>query len=135
MIFSLHPQLEKDCFFIEDWPVCRLVLMDDSRFPWFILVPRIHGARELVDLPETEQIRVLNEINWLSKSIQKALKPYKLNIAALGNMVPQLHIHVIARFEEDEAWPKPVWSAEGKAVHYSKEKKSELIEQIKQAFA
>ncbi len=134
MIFSLHPQLEKDCFFIEDWPVCRLVLMDDSRFPWFILVPRIHGARELVDLPETEQIRVLNEINWLSKSIQKTLKPYKLNIAALGNMVPQLHIHVIARFEEDEAWPKPVWSAEGKAVHYSKEKKAEIIQQIKQAF-
>lgn len=133
MIFSLHPQLEKDCFFIEDWPVCRLVLMDDSRFPWFILVPRIHGARELVDLPETEQIRVLNEINWLSKSIQKALKPYKLNIAALGNMVPQLHIHVIARFEEDEAWSKPVWSAEGSAVPYAKDKKAELIEKIKQA--
>lgn len=135
MIFSLHPQLEKDCFFIEDWPVCRLVLMDDSRFPWFILVPRLHGARELVDLPETEQIRVLNEINWLSKAMQKTLKPHKLNIAALGNMVPQLHIHVIARFEEDEAWPKPVWSAEGKAISYSKEKKAELITQIKQAFA
>ena len=135
MIFSLHPQLEKDCFFIEDWPICRLVLMDDSRFPWFILVPRLNGARELVDLPETEQIRVLNEINWLSKAIQKSLKPHKLNIAALGNMVPQLHIHVIARFEEDEAWPKPVWSAEGKAILYSKEKKSELIQQIKQAFA
>jgi diadenosine tetraphosphate (Ap4A) HIT family hydrolase len=135
MIFSLHPQLEKDCFFIEDWPICRLVLMDDSRFPWFILVPRLNGARELVDLPETEQIRVLNEINWLSKAMQKTLKPHKLNIAALGNMVPQLHIHVIARFEEDDAWPKPVWSAEGKAVPYSKEKKSELIQQIKQAFA
>ena len=133
MIFSLHPQLEKDCFFIEDWPVCRLVLMDDGRFPWFILVPRITGARELVDLPEAEQMRVLNEINWLSKAIQKTLKPHKLNIAALGNMVPQLHIHVIARFEEDDAWPKPVWG-EGRAIPYSKEKKAELIQQIKQAF-
>ena len=134
MIFSLHPQLEKDCFFIEDWPVCRLVLMDDSRFPWFILVPRIMGARELVDLPEAEQIRVLNEINWLSKAMQRSLKPHKLNIAALGNMVPQLHIHVIARFEEDDAWPKPVWSAEGTAIPYGKDKKAELIQQIKQAF-
>ena len=131
MIFSLHPQLEKDCFFIEDWPVSRLVMMDDSRFPWFILVPRIPGARELVDLPETEQIRVLSEINWLSKAMQRAFKPMKLNIAALGNMVPQLHIHVIARFEEDAAWPKPVWSAEGKADAYTKDKKIDIIQNLK----
>ena len=66
--------------------------------------------------------------------MQKSLKPHKLNIAALGNIVSQLHIHVIARFEEDDVWPKPIWSAEGKSIPYSKDKKSELIEQIKQAF-
>jgi diadenosine tetraphosphate (Ap4A) HIT family hydrolase len=115
--FALSPQLEKDTLFIHDLRLSSLRLMNDTRFPWFVLVPRRDGAREWVDLLPGDQRGLMREINSVSRMMQKMFNPDKLNIAALGNMVPQLHIHIIARFTNDAAWPKPVWGV-GDAVSY-----------------
>lgn len=109
--FSLHPQLEKDTGFIADLTLCRLLRMKDKHYPWLILVPRQADIREIIDLPLKDQQVLLSEITMVSRLIRDRLMPTKINVAALGNMVPQLHIHVIARFNSDIAWPKPVWGA------------------------
>lgn len=129
MSFVLNPTLEKDTFFVADLPLSRLLLMNDARFPWLILVPRREGMRELVDLMPGDQDQLLREINSVSRCLQQLFKPDKLNVAALGNMVPQLHIHIIARFASDAAWPKPVWGI-GTAQAYGGNEK-ELIERIR----
>ncbi len=92
-----------------DWPLSRVLLMDESRYPWFILVPRVADVTELVQLSATQQQQLLLESNQLSRFLQTEFKAHKLNLAALGNVVAQLHIHHIARFEDDAAWPAPVW--------------------------
>jgi len=107
--FVLHSQLQDDTFFVADLPLCRVLLMNQRAVPWLILVPRLNGLKEITDLARNDQIRLLDEIDLTSKVLQTEVNPTKLNIAALGNMVPQLHVHVIARSETDPAWPKPVW--------------------------
>ncbi|WP_462170071.1 HIT domain-containing protein [Pseudoalteromonas xiamenensis] len=109
MTFELAPELQRDCIFLTDWPLCRVLLLNDSQYPWFVLVPRVVGAREIIDLSEQQQLQFWQESASLSKLIMSVFSPDKLNVAALGNMVPQLHVHHIARFKEDIAWPKPVW--------------------------
>ncbi|GGF09190.1 HIT domain-containing protein [Pseudoalteromonas gelatinilytica] len=107
--FSLAPELQRDCIELADWPLCKVLLMNDSQYPWFILVPRIAGVKEIIDLSEELQITLLQESGKLSKLLQQVFNPDKLNVAALGNMVPQLHVHHIARFTTDAAWPAPIW--------------------------
>ena len=107
--FVLDARLAADTHVIGDLEVSRLLLMDDARFPWLILVPRRPGLRELTDLAADDQHRLLDEISYAARALQSIDRPHKLNIAALGNVVAQLHVHVVARFEQDEAWPKPVW--------------------------
>lgn len=107
--FRLDPRLDQDCLSIEDWPLCRLLLMRDARYPWFILVPRIAGARDPIDLDATDHARLWAESARLSQAMRRAFSPHKLNVAALGNVVPQLHVHHIARDVGDAAWPAPVW--------------------------
>ena len=107
--FSLAPELQRDCIELADWPLCKVLLMNDSQYPWFILVPRVAGVKEIIDLSEELQITLLQESGKLSKLLQQVFKPDKLNVAALGNMVPQLHVHHIARFTTDAAWPAPIW--------------------------
>jgi diadenosine tetraphosphate (Ap4A) HIT family hydrolase len=107
--FDLHPQLAKDGLFLADWPLCRVLRMNDRTYPWLILVPRLAGAREIVDLSEADQQTLMGEIARASAALKRLRRPHKLNVAALGNMVPQLHVHVIGRNENDPAWPKPVW--------------------------
>lgn len=109
--FALHPQLFADTHAVCDLALCTVRLMDDARFPWLILVPRRPFLRELVDLEGEDQAALLKEINRASRILQRRCRPDKLNIAALGNVVPQLHVHVIARFSDDAAWPRPVWGA------------------------
>ena len=123
--FSLAPELQRDCIELADWPLCKVLLMNDSQYPWFILVPRVAGVKEIIDLSEELQITLLQESGKLSKLLQQVFNPDKLNVAALGNMVPQLHVHHIARFTVDAAWPTPVW---GKlpAVPYTDEQISAL---------
>ncbi|PLT26565.1 HIT domain-containing protein [Pseudoalteromonas sp. MelDa3] len=107
--FELAPELKRDCIDLADWPLCKVLLLNDSQYPWFVLVPRQPALREIIDLSEGDQIVYLKESAKLSKLIMNVFKPDKLNIAALGNMVPQLHIHHIARFTTDAAWPAPIW--------------------------
>jgi diadenosine tetraphosphate (Ap4A) HIT family hydrolase len=107
--FALDPQLDADTHRIGDMDFTRVLLMDDARFPWLILVPRVPNVRELTDLALDDQHRLLHEIDRTARVLHAIAKPDKLNIAMLGNVVAQLHVHVIARFIGDDAWPKPVW--------------------------
>lgn len=107
--FALHAQLAADTFDVGEFGLCALRLMNDATYPWLILVPRIAGARELIDLDERHQNLLMREITQCSRTLQRLFAPDKLNVAALGNVVPQLHVHVIARHRGDPAWPAPVW--------------------------
>ena len=109
MNFELHPQLAADTVLVGDLPLCRLLLMNDRQYPWTILVPRRAGLREIYELHESDQLRFWRESAQLSKTLMTAFSGDKLNVAALGNMVPQLHVHHIVRFKGDPAWPAPVW--------------------------
>ena len=106
--WHLHPQLADDTHPVASWPLCEVRLMDDANHPWLILVPRVAEATEVIDLAPPQQLALVQEIDRASRALQ-VFRPHKLNVAALGNLVPQLHIHVIARFEGDPAWPAPVW--------------------------
>ncbi|MGO2013194.1 MAG: HIT domain-containing protein [Pseudoalteromonas sp.] len=123
--FLLAPELTRDCIELADWPLCKVLLMNDSQYPWFILVPRQAGLKESIDLNEQDQLVLMQESAKLSHLIKEVFTPDKLNVAALGNMVSQLHVHHIARFKIDAAWPAPVW---GKypAVPYKKEQIAKL---------
>jgi diadenosine tetraphosphate (Ap4A) HIT family hydrolase len=107
--FKLHPQLAQDCILVGQFELSLLLLMNDSNFPWFILVPAITDIREIHHLSQTQQYRLCDESAMLATFMENHFKPDKLNIAALGNMVPQLHIHHIARYKSDSCWPAPIW--------------------------
>jgi diadenosine tetraphosphate (Ap4A) HIT family hydrolase len=110
-IWSLHPQLAKDTVPLGDLALTRVLLANDANYPWLILVPRLPALVELLDLEQSEQVQLLAEIDAAACALKGATKCDKLNIAALGNQVAQLHVHVIARRKSDPAWPKPVWGA------------------------
>lgn len=110
-MFELHSALEQDCQSVGQLPLCEVLLMNERHYPWIILVPRIAGAKELIDLSAEDEQQFWRESRWTSEILQTVHQPDKLNVAALGNMVPQLHVHHIARFTTDAAWPKPVWGA------------------------
>ena len=109
MSFSLDPRLAADSLPMGDLGLSRLLLMNDANYPWLILVPRLPGLVELTDLDRDDRIRLMDEIAVVSAALREATDPVKLNVAALGNMVRQLHVHLIARSETDPAWPGPVW--------------------------
>lgn len=125
--FRLDPQLEKDTIPLTNWPLSNLRLMNDRRYPWVIMVPQKPDLVELIDLQQEDRHLLMDEIADLCVLMNKAFKPKKLNVAALGNQVSQLHIHVIARYENDPAWPGPVWGI-GDAIIYS-ESAVELIKE------
>ena len=106
---SLHPQLAKDCFEFARLPLCRVLLMDDEQYPWIILVPDRDDMTEIFQLSEADQQQLMRESSAISRALHTQFKADKINIGALGNMVPQLHIHHIARYTDDAAWPGPVW--------------------------
>lgn len=125
-MFKLHPRLAQDCLTVGDFPLCRLLLMNDANYPWFILVPKRESIREIFELSGDDQIQLLHESSLLSSVIAGHFRADKINVAALGNMVPQLHIHHIARFATDPAWPAPVWGYTA-AKPYSNESSSILV--------
>ena len=133
-MFTLDPQLQKDTIAIASLPLCELLLMNDANYPWLILVPRREGARELVELSAEDQLRFLQESNAVSRLLQTQFAAEKLNVAALGNVVAQLHIHHVARFVGDAVWPRPVWGA-APAVGYQEDRLAEVIELINQSLA
>lgn len=118
MSFQLDPRLAADTHLIGDLPFSRLLLMNDARWPWLILVPRIAGARELIDLDADDRAALMEELTRVARMLEALRQPDKLNVAALGNVVAQLHVHVIARYATDEAWPHPVWGR-GERVAYT----------------
>jgi diadenosine tetraphosphate (Ap4A) HIT family hydrolase len=124
--FELHAQLQKDCTVIGDLSLSKLLLMNDANYPWFVLVPMREKKREWYELDAADQQQLLHETNALAKCLQEKTGAKKMNIGALGNMVPQLHVHVIARFEQDAAWPAPVWGKEP-AVTYDEKKIAAII--------
>lgn len=132
--FELHPQLAADCVAIDDLPLCRLLLMDDANYPWCILVPRRAGTRELHELTQADQAMLLRETTLLSAVMQSLFAADKMNIAALGNVVPQLHVHVIARHTDDPAWPRPVWGALPRRRYLDAERAA-VIDRLRQSLA
>lgn len=129
-MFTLDSRLNSDSIFICDLKISRLLLLNDSNYPWLVLVPKKPNLTELTDLSFDEQIEVLREINLVSKILKENFYVEKLNIATLGNVVKQLHIHVIGRFGKDISFPKPVWGAT-LPKPYSKDDAEEIINKIK----
>ena len=117
----LHPQLERDTTPLGDLPLSRVLIINDANYPWLLLVPRRAGAVELIDLDDVERAQLMSEITLASRALKEVTECDKLNVAALGNAVPQLHVHVIARRKTDKAWPKPVWGAVPPISHDGKE--------------
>ena len=108
-MFTLHPQLAKDTLHLGNFPLSRLLLMNDSQFPWFILVPEVESISEIYQLTQTQQAQLLRESSYLAQTLATLYCADKMNIAALGNVVPQLHLHHIVRFKSDPVWLAPVW--------------------------
>jgi diadenosine tetraphosphate (Ap4A) HIT family hydrolase len=115
--WSLHPQLMQDTIDIGDLPLCKVLVIKDANYPWLMLVPRRPEKVEIIDLDEVEQAQLMAEVSRAARALKDITKCDKLNIAALGNMVPQLHVHVIARRTGDAAWPRPVWGAVPPLAH------------------
>ncbi|MEC9481894.1 MAG: HIT domain-containing protein [Halomonas sp.] len=127
--FQLHPRLEADTHFLTDLPLCRVLLMDDARFPWLILVPRRADTSEVHELAPDDQAQLWREATSLAHGMQDLLEGDKLNIATLGNQVPQLHVHVILRRRDDAAWPAPVW-VHGERQPYDADDLDEIRERL-----
>ena len=130
--FELHPQLAEDTVPVIELALSEVRLMDDANHPWLVLVPRIADVTELIDLDAAQRTQLTAEIDAASRALKLLFKPDKLNIAALGNMVPQLHVHVIARFHNDIAWPRPVWGV-ANAQPYSPEQLVERVNALSEA--
>lgn len=107
--FKLAAEFERDSLWLADWPLCQLRVQNDANYPWFILIPRRVAMVEIIDLTEQDREQLWRESAHLSVFLKAEFQAKKLNVAALGNMVPQLHLHHIARYEHDIAWPAPVW--------------------------
>lgn len=107
--FRLAPRIEADSLFVLDWPLCQVRLMDDRRYPWLLLLPRIDGLEEWSALSDADAATLALEAKRAAAAIERHARPAKLNVAALGNIVRQFHLHVVGRFEGDPAWPGPVW--------------------------
>jgi diadenosine tetraphosphate (Ap4A) HIT family hydrolase len=119
--WSLHAQLKNDTIDIGDLPLSRVLVIKDANYPWLLLVPRREGAVEIIDLDEVEQAQLMTEVSRVARALKDVSKCDKLNIAALGNVVPQLHVHVIARRKGDAAWPRPVWGVVPPRSHDAEE--------------
>jgi diadenosine tetraphosphate (Ap4A) HIT family hydrolase len=130
--FLLDPRLNSgEGFSVVDLKLCKVVLVDNSFFPWVVLVPRKNGIIEVIDLTKQDQQLLMEEIAIISQAMQQLFKPDKLNVAALGNIVPQLHVHVIARYKGDLAWPDPVFGKEKKP--YEIQMKEKLVGELRKA--
>lgn len=128
--FVLHKRLAADTAPVGNTDLCRVLLVKDARFPWAILVPRRPGLRELHDLAPPDQILLMGEVTHLTHAMQEAWNAGKTNVAALGNMVPQLHVHIVMRFEGDAAWPGPIWNV-GNPEPYSEAALTETLEKLR----
>lgn len=125
----IHAQLQADCLVIGRFPLCHLLLLQDANYPWCILVPDRESISEIHQLTEADQQQLIRESSQLARVLEKAFAPDKLNIAALGNIVPQLHLHHVVRYRNDPAWPAPVWGRVASRP-YSEEQLAALLEKL-----
>jgi diadenosine tetraphosphate (Ap4A) HIT family hydrolase len=132
--WSLHPQLANDTTRIGDLPLARTLLMNDANYPWLVLVPRRAGAAEIIDLDDEQQVQLMSEIAMLARVLKDITGGHKLNIAAIGNVVPQLHVHLVGRHRDDPAWPRPVWGAVA-ARPYQPAERDRLVAAVRRAVA
>jgi diadenosine tetraphosphate (Ap4A) HIT family hydrolase len=132
--WSLHPQLVQDTVEVGDLLLARVLLMNDANYPWLLLVPRRPNVSEVFDLDEVEQGQLVSEITLLARVLKDVTACDKLNIATIGNVVPQLHVHIIARRRDDAAWPRPVWGTVP-ARPYEPAERGRLIAAIQQEVA
>lgn len=131
-MFELNPILEQDTITVTTLPLSRVLLMNDARYPWLILVPQREDIKEIHHLSRDDQNTLFTEIMLASNIIEAMFSPDKLNVGALGNLVPQLHVHVIARYKSDPAWPGPVWGHSA-AEPYAPEPLKAMLKQLKEA--
>ncbi len=132
MDFKLHPNL-KEKIFITDLPLCRVLLEDERHYPWMMLIPRRENINRIMDLTKEDQLQLLEELNWAQTILWNTFNPLQINVAALGNKTPQLHIHVIARQLNDPAWPRTVWDHPVRAA-YPAEQKMQVVQLLIEAF-
>lgn len=132
--FKLDSRLENDSVFLTDLKLSQVRLHKNAAFPWVMLVPKRNDVVEILDLKDDDQDTLWDEILFVSNVMKRLFKPKKLNVANLGNVVPQLHVHVIARFEEDKAWPGPVWNS-GVKRDYELEEAEKIVKQLQAALA
>jgi diadenosine tetraphosphate (Ap4A) HIT family hydrolase len=130
--FSLHPRLAADTSLVADWNLSRVLLMNDARYPWLVLVPRVAGASEIFALSVADRATLIEEIARASESLKSFAGTTKINVGALGNLVPQLHVHIVARNAGDAAWPGPVWGY-GVAEPYEPRAMNDLIARLRVA--
>ncbi len=128
-MIKLHPQLEKDCIVLGEFKLCSLLMLNDANYPWFILLPNREDISEIHQLSTIDQQQLMAESMFFSRCLEQVFQPDKLNIAALGNIVPQLHIHHIARFSSDACWPAPVWGVVA-AIPYQEKQLETIKNQI-----
>lgn len=130
MTFQLHPQLKQDSIFCGRFELCQLRMINDRQYPWFVLVPEINEITEIFQLEKQLQIQLFEESSFLAIRLQSVYQADKLNIASIGNIVPQLHLHHIVRYQSDKAWPAPIW---GKypAIRYQPDEIKLQLERIK----
>lgn len=128
--FRIDPRLAEDTIFVADWALCRVLLMDDAQFPWLVLVPRRTGLAELDDLDEHDLAGLMQETRQAMRVLRGVVACDKLNVGAIGNIVRQLHVHVVARRQDDAAWPRTVWG-HGPAHHYVPEARDKLVSALR----
>lgn len=131
-MFKLDPRLEQDTILLGEFSLSSVLLMNDARYPWVILVPKIIGLTEIFNLNDEQQYQLMIESNFVANKLNLLVQADKMNVAALGNVVSQLHIHHIARFMQDEAWPAPVWG-KGQAMQYDEDEQKAVCQQLKLA--
>jgi len=127
--FNLHPQLKNDCIELMEFPLCKLLLCNDSAYPWFILVPRVNDISETYQLNWQQQQQLLNESSLLAELLMQIFNGDKMNVAALGNVVQQLHVHHVVRYKSDVSWPKPIWGQQA-LTPYSNDELAQLKDKL-----
>ena len=128
-MFELHPRLEADTIFLGTLPLSRVLLMNERRYPWIVLVPMQSGLTEVLELSEADQAQLIHESSLIAQQMRRHLSADKINLGAIGNLVPQLHFHVIARYRDDASWPAPVWGR-FQPDAYSSEEMQSLVQRM-----
>ena len=130
MTFSLHKTLEKDLVFVKELTLSSLFILPDEENPWAVLVPKRPDIKEIHELSEKDQVTLMKEITLVSSAMQEEFSADKMNIGALGNMVPQLHIHIICRFKNDRAWPGAIWGTKAQKTNFDTSKLLNLLKNL-----